>query len=160
MCGIASLLRPGALSAPGARLRALTPNSTNAFFVRKCGLPHTSLGSKQNRGPLFASAQPVPHRIATHRYAPHRTAFPTPYPVYQTFCCPAQSHPQLQLLDRQKESPSPHTCGIVCQLSSFRFSILRCARFCQHFYSFVVVPTSLRQEPSLVRSCMHASCRL
>ena len=122
--------------------------------MRKCGLPHTSLASKQNRGPSSHNRS----RIATHR-----TAVPTPYLpylVYQTFCCPAQSHPQLQLLEQQKESPSPHTCGIVCQLSSFRFSILRCARFCQHFYSFVVVPALfrfVRNRHLFAHACMQAA---
>ena len=140
-------------SLPARRLRALLLALPTPFCD---GLPHTSLASKQNRGPSSHNRS----RIATHR-----TAVPTPYLpylpylVYQTFCCPARSHPQLQLLEQQKESPSPHTCGIVCQLSSFRFSILRCARFCQHFTLLSWYQLCFASSGTVTCSLMHA-CKL
>lgn len=141
-------------SLPARRLRALLLALPNAFSVRKWGLPHTSLGSKQNRGPLYrpASAQPVPHR-----YAPHRCPYPVP------------SLPNLLL-----SSPKPPSAAASrptkritlaahvwhCVSALFRFSILRCARFCQHFYSFVVVPALfrfVRNHHLFAHACMQAA---
>ena len=129
------------------------PSSTNA---RKCGLPHTSLASKQNRGPSSHNRS----RIATHR-----TAVPTPYLpylVYQTFCCPAQSHSQLQLSRATKRiTLAAHVWHCVSALLvSFQHPALRQILSAFLLFCRGTSSVSLRQEPSLVRSCMHASCRL
>jgi len=151
---VLQVLQPTSPKAPCA-----APSSTNAFSVRKCGLPHTSLSSKQTRG-LFASRPASATGPAPHRYAPHRS----PYPV------PGLPNPLLPSPKPPSAAASRPTKRIILAahvwhcvsalLVSFQHPALRQILSAFLLFCRGTSSVSLRQEPSLVRSCMHASCRL
>ena len=94
-----------------------------------------------NKGPL---------RISSRFCNRSRTVLlrTTPLPLPRTWSTkPSIAQPKATLncnfLTDKKHHPR-RTRVALCQLSSFRFSVLRCARSCQHFYSFVVVPALFR----------------
>ena len=141
-------------SLPARRLRALLLALPTPFCEKMRPSPYI-LGFETKQGPLFNRS-----RIATHR-----TAVPTPYLpylVYQTFCCPAQSHSQLQLSRATKRiTLAAHVWHCVSALLvSFQHPALRHILSAFLLFCRGTSSVSLRQEPSLVRSCMHASCRL
>lgn len=146
---------PRCSSLPARRLRALLLALPTPFCEKMRPSPYI-LGFETKQGPLFA--QPVPHR-----YAPHCR----PYPVSTV-----PSLPNLLL-----SSPKPPSAAasratkritlaahvwhcVSALLVSFQHPALRQILSAFLLFCRGTSSVSLRQEPSLVRSCMHASCRL